>query len=497
MNISVPEKNNPFPCSLLTVEQMGIADKLTIQSGISPDDLMETAGNAVATEIQKRWTPRPCIVLCGPGNNGGDGYVIARVLHEAGWSVRVISLCTTDKLKGEAANHAAKWRGTFEVLDENYSIETIDDSELIVDALFGAGLNRALDGPAKRLLQFANRCHIPCVAVDIPSGVHGDTGQTEFAPSCELTVTFFRKKPGHLLQPGSALCGEIKVADIGISERVLDQIRPTIFQNTPYLWQSSIPTLSSSSHKYTRGHALVIGGAQMTGASRLSALSAARIGAGLVSIAAPLESYPIYASSLLSIMVKPFETDEELFSILDDKRFTAFLIGPGAGRSISTRVRVQRLLETGLPTVLDADAISVFADDAAALANSIHGPCVMTPHEGEFQRIYAGTGCKLERAREAARRFNSVIVLKGSDTVIAAPDGLAIINADAPPTLATAGSGDVLSGIIAGLLAQRMPALEAAAYGVWIHSQAAKLFGPGLIADDLPSLIPQVLRENQ
>lgn len=478
---------------LLTVNQMATADRLAVASGIPATELMENAGRAVAREIQNRWSPRQCVVLCGPGNNGGDGYVIARILLQAGWPTSVQSLCPLDSLKGEAAYHARLWTGKTELLEDDPSYETIRNSELVIDALFGAGLSRPIDGHAKRALQFVTEHRIPCVAVDVPSGVMGDTGQTEFSPKCELTVTFFRLKPGHLLLPAKALCGDTVVADIGIPAYVLEQIAPSTFKNHPELWRDSFPSLSIEGHKYHRGHALVVGGSQMTGAARLSALAAARIGSGLVSIAAPTEAFAIYATSLQSIMIKPFATEVELDTHLTDLRTTAFLIGPGAGRNEPTRTRTLRVLATGRPTVLDADALSVFENDAESLANAISGPCVMTPHEGEFRRLYDLPGDKLERAREASRRSNAVVVLKGPDTVIASPDGRAAINANAPPTLATAGSGDVLSGIILGLMAQGMPPFEAAAAGVWIHGESANLFGPGLIADDLPNMIPRVL----
>jgi NAD(P)H-hydrate epimerase len=324
--------------------------------------------------------------------------------------------------------------------------------------------------------------------------VRGDTGEVLGAVAAALTVTFFRKKPGHLLLPGRLLCGQTIVADIGTPAAVLDQIRPMIFENDPVLWRADLPWPQDGGHKYTRGHALICGGYPMTGAARMAARAAARAGAGLTTIAVPEIALSIYAAALTSIMVRPLGTAQDFDDLLKDGRFSACLIGPGAGNDEVTRAKALALLATGRPTLLDADAITVFQDDPAALDAAIVGPCVLTPHDGEFRRLFDPSGDKLTRVRRAARRSGAVIVLKGTDTVIAAPDGRAIINANAPPTLATAGSGDVLSGIILGLLAQHMDPSLAAAAGVWLHGAAAASFGPGLIAEDLPDLLPGVLR---
>jgi NAD(P)H-hydrate epimerase len=429
-------------------------------------------------------------VLCGPGNNGGDGFVAARHLADAGWNVRVALLGSVDKLQDAARLHAEKWRDAVEALTP----DAINGSELIIDAIFGAGLNRPLTGAARDTLAAAAAQGIPIVAVDIPSGVSGDTGENLGAVAAVLTVTCFRKKPGHLLFPGRALCGELTVTDIGTPVEVLDEILPKTFENDPRLWLTALPRPHQGGNKYTRGHALISGGYPMTGASRMAARAAGRLGAGLTTIAVPEIALPIYATALSSIMVKPLAAPGDFNELLSDPRITGFLIGPGAGVGEGTRARTLALLATHRATLIDADAITSFQDEPEVLMRAIGGPCVMTPHEGEFKRLFDPGGDKLVRTRRAAARSGAVIVLKGSDTVIAAPDGRAIINANAPPSLATAGSGDVLSGMVLGLLTQGMPPFLAAAAAVWLHGAAAADFGPGLLAEDLPDLLPGVLR---
>ena len=477
--------------AILTVRQMGEADRLTIAAGTSGQALMENAGAAVAHAILARHKPGPVTILCGPGNNGGDGFVAARHLAEAGWPVRLALLGARDHLKGEARYHAAQWRGDVSPL----APAALDGAALIVDAIFGAGLSRALSGPTAETLAAAAQTGAPIVAIDIPSGIMGDTGESVGAVAAALTVTYFRKTPGHLLLPGRPLCGEIVVANIGTPDSVLDTISPDTFENAPSLWLPQFPQRTDAGNKYTSGHALISGGYPMTGAARMAARAAARAGAGLTTIAVPQAALPVYATAVTSIMVHPLAAPADLAYLLADHRVTAFLIGPGAGVSEETRSRALAMLATTRATLLDADAITSFQANPAALFSAISGPCVMTPHEGEFKRVFDPKGDKLLRTRAAARLSGAVIVLKGADTVIAAPDGNAIINANAPPTLATAGAGDVLSGIILGLLAQNMPPFLAAAAGVWLHGAAAAAFGPGLLAEDLPDLLPGVLRE--
>lgn len=478
---------------LLSVDEMYRADAAAAASGVPSIDLMEAAGTGVVRQIREIW-PRPCpvCVLCGPGNNGGDGFVIARLLQQAGWSVRVVLLGSPEKLSGDAAVNAERWSGPIQPLD---GPEVLDGCELVVDALFGAGLARPVEGRARAVIEAVNERGLDCVAVDIPSGVHGDTGEIlGAAPQAALTVTFFRAKPGHYLQPGRDLAGDLAVVDIGIPETVLDGIRPQTAVNGPDLWGERFPWPHSGSNKYTRGHAVIAGGSEMTGAARLAARAARRVGAGLATIATAPDAFAIYASDMPGTLVKPVANDVAFAEYIADARRNAVLVGPGAGIEGSTRNRVLAALNAGKATVLDADALSVFATDRAALFAAIRSPCVMTPHEGEFARLFPGEGDKLSRARAAAEESGAVVLLKGSDTVIAAPDGRAVIDAAGPPELATGGTGDVLAGLILGLLAQRMDAFDAACAGAWIHGSAATAFGPGLIAEDLLDTTPRVLR---
>jgi NAD(P)H-hydrate epimerase len=477
--------------ALLTPQEMAAADQAAMLAGHPGPVLMENAGSAVARAVRARWSPRPVAILCGPGNNGGDGLVAARHLAEAGWPVTVALLGALDALKGDAAHHAALWQG--DVLPMSPSV--VEGAELVIDAVFGAGLARPVEGLAAATLKAAMDRGVPICAVDIPSGVDGGTGDVRgTAVPATCTVTFFRKKPGHLLLPGRALCGDLIVADIGIPESVLATVKPRAHENTPAGWLARFPWPRLDGHKYARGHAVVMGGEVMTGAARLSALAAARIGAGLVTLAAPRAAWEVYAAALTSIMVQPFKDERAFGDILSDARKNAIAIGPGAGLSNATRAHVLTALATQRAVVLDADALTAFADQPATLFHAIHGPCVLTPHEGEFGRLFDRAGDKLARTRRAAQRSGAVVLLKGADTVIAAPDGRVAINSNAPPDLATGGTGDVLTGMITGLLAQGMDAFDAACVAAWIHGAAAAAHGPGLIAEDLPALIPAVLR---
>jgi NAD(P)H-hydrate epimerase len=476
--------------ALLRVAQMVEADRATIAAGTPGVDLMHSAGAAVVREIVQRWSVRPVVVLCGPGNNGGDGFVVAYGLAAAGWPVRIALQGSREQLVGDAKFHAARWSGPVETL----APAAVGDAELVVDALFGSGLSRALDRNAAQTLAAAAQRRVPLIAVDVPSGVMGDTGESLGAVAAACTVTFARKKPGHVLMPGRDLCGDIVVADIGTPPSVLAGIAADTWENDPSLWQGDLPRLEAGGNKFSRGHALLFGGYPMTGAARMAARAAARAGAGLTSIAVAEVALPIYAGALTSIMVRPLSRPEDVAHLLADSRYTALLIGPGAGVNETTRTRALAMLATRRAVLLDADAISVFADRPAALSEAIKGPCILTPHEGEFARLFDATGDKLRRTRAAAQASGAIIVLKGTDTVIAAPDGRCVVNTNAPASLATAGSGDVLGGIMLGLMAQGMNAFLAAAAGVWLHGAAAADFGPGLLAEDLADLLPGVFR---
>jgi NAD(P)H-hydrate epimerase len=472
---------------------MAEADARTIALGTPGIVLMERAGRAIVRAITARFPPTPTLVLCGPGNNGGDGWVVARRLEALGWPVRVTSLVDPARLEGDAAAAFARRAGPWsaELPGE------LDDRWLVVDALFGTGLDRPLEGTARAWVERLARHGGPIVAVDIPSGVDGASGVVLGAAApARLTVTFCRPKPGHLLLPGRELAGELVVADIGIPDSVVAEVDEGLRRNDPSWWAALLPRRDARAHKYRFGHAVVVGGpAHATGATRLAARAALRVGAGLVSAAAHPEALPIYAAALTTVMTKPCADADALDRLLADPRLNAWLIGPGAGVGEATRVAAQQLARSGRPLVLDADALTSFASERSALLDVLHGGCVLTPHDGEYARLFAHTGDRLARARAAAAESRAVVLLKGADTVVAAPDGRAAILADAPPALATAGTGDVLAGTILGLLAQGLPAFEAAAAGAWLHARAGALAGPGLIAEDLPDRLPAALAE--
>jgi NAD(P)H-hydrate epimerase len=478
--------------ALLTPLQMGEADRLTIAGGVAGPALMEKAGRGVADTISRRSPVRPLVVLCGPGNNGGDGFVVARLLTERGWPVRVALLGSMAALRGDAAAAAKDWCGSVEPL----SPAALDGATLVVDGIFGAGLTRPIEGAPRTVIEALVERRLPVVAIDVPSGVDGASGEVRgMAPQASTTVTFFRKKPGHLLLPGRSLCGEIVLVQIGIPETVLDHVAPDTAADDPLWWIEGFPRPGLESHKYTRGHALVAGGEMMTGAARLASRSALRTGAGLVTLAAPETAFPVYSAALTGVIVHPVVGPDDFQALLADKRRNAVLIGPGAGVNADTRDKTLATLKAEKRAVLDADALTSFADDPETLFSAIRSPCVMTPHAGEFARLFDPAGNKPERARRAAKESGAVIVLKGADTVIAAPDGRVAINANAPPELATAGSGDVLAGIVLGLLAQGMEPFAAAAAAVWIHGDAARRVGPGLVSEDLIEALGPVLRD--
>lgn len=510
---------------VLTNKQMAEADRHADARGVSFLTLMENAGRAVAEEAARMVRRGSRIaVLCGPGNNGGDGFVAARLLRERGYDVRVSLLGARGDLKGDAAEAARRWP----LVVRPASSDELQSMHLVIDALFGAGLSRGIAGDTAELVDAINDSGLPVLSVDVPSGLNGDTGIHDGAVvHATRTITFFRKKPAHLLLPGRVLCGEVVVADIGITASVLDYAPDSplafaAFENAPLLWQQHFPWPRLDGHKYARGHALVVSGpAFQTGATRLAARAALRIGAGLVTLAGNSGATGVNAAHLTAIMLAVCNGAAALREILSDARKNAVLIGPGAGVGSETCDLVEAALGSGAAVVLDADALTSFAaSDPApvkvqfgftgarsssaptpqslfdAITSSPQRSVVLTPHDGEFARLFpdlASVPSKLDRAREAAKRSGAIVVLKGADTVIAAPDGRAAINSNAPPTLATAGSGDVLAGMITGLLAQRMAPFEAAAAAVWLHGAAGEAFGLGLIAEDLPDILPRVL----
>ena len=429
-----------------------------------------------------RFRGSPVHVLCGPGNNGGDGFVAARHLKAQGIAVRLYLLGSLEKLTGDAAIHAARWRD--ETGDAPLALNAFapDSGDVSIDALFGAGLVRDIEGEARATLERANAGRV--VACDLPSGISGDSGAIlGFAPTAAVTVTFARMKPGHLLLPGRIHCGEIVVADIGIPDTVIADIAPGTFVNGPALWGDTFPVPGSDANKFRRGHLQIVGGAKMIGAARLAARAARRAGAGLATILCPAGAADVYRAGDPGTLVEVIDDDAALEALLRDERRNALVAGPGNGIEARTRELASTALASGRPVVLDADAITVFRDDPAALFDLIKGPCVLTPHEGEFARLFDAPELlgadKLTRTRRAAAQSGAVVLLKGADTVIADQGGRAAINATGGPDLATAGSGDVLAGLIGALAAQGMDVFEAACAGAWLHGKAWGMRGAG------------------
>ena len=479
-----------YDLALLGNAQMARADQLAAQAGAGVDQLMEAAGHAVATVVAARFPRGVIVILCGPGNNGGDGFVAARVLASRGRQVQVATLTPRDRYRGAAAQALARWTGPIAAATP----AVLAGGDVIVDALFGAGLKAPLGGEALALVQALIASGKPVVAVDVPSGLDGDTGAVRGAAAPAIaSVTFFRKKPGHLLLPGRLLCGEILCVDIGLPASVLAEIRPQISENAPALWSEAWAPTPPSGHKFTRGHVLVTAGAKLTGAARLAARAALRVGAGLVTIAAPVAVLAGLRMGDPTIMVEELGEADAFTELLADPRRNVVLLGPGNGADAALCERVLHALGADRSVVLDADALSAFAQRRQELFAAIHGPVVMTPHEGEFARLFALEGDKLSRARRAAALSGAVVLLKGADTVIAHPDGRAVINANAPADLASAGSGDVLAGMIAGLIARQLDPFVAACAGAWLHGAAGAALGAGLIASDLPEAMVQVM----
>ncbi len=462
-----------LPTALLTPREMGRADAEAVRLGFRGSTLMEAAGRAVARYALRMRPSGRILVLCGPGNNGGDGYVAARRLAELGCPVSLAALAPP-RAGSDAATAARRWHGP----TVPFRPEEAARARLVIDAVFGAGLSRALDQLVVDTLHAAKRV----LAVDVPSGLDGATGSPLGAVrAAEATVTFFRLKPGHVLLPGQSLCGELELAHIGLPDAVLQQVVPQTWLNLPALWH--LPEKTAEGHKYTSGDVTVLGGAEMTGAARLAASAARRVGAGLVTIAAETGA-DLYRLGEPGLMVNA----RPLATLLEDKRRNAWVCGPGLGAAAAERA-LPVLLAAGRRVVVDADALTACTGHPDRLV----GATVLTPHMGEFTRVFGAPGAdRLSAVRAASRQTQSVVLLKGADTIIAAPDGHAAINASAPPWLATAGAGDVLAGIIAGLLAQNMPAWEATCAGVWLHGRAAVSLGAGMVADDLPGALKTV-----
>ncbi len=462
--------------AVFTPAEMATIDKTAPAHGVSLAALMENAGRAVARTIMRRYRPCRVLVLAGPGNNGGDGYVAARYLAQAGWPVATAALAP-QRPGSDAARAAALWQGP----RAEFTPEAAARAELVIDAMFGAGLARDLPDHAAAVLRAASRI----VAIDMPSGVDGATGLTRGEPAqAECTVTFAAFKPGHLLYPGRGLCGELILADIGMPEAAIRIVKPACFRNTPTLWE--LPREAAADHKYTRGHVTILSGA-MAGASVLAAMGARRVGAGLVTLVA---KHPPEAPYGIIRRADPLD------ELLEDERRKVWLCGPGLGMDWAGEALAE-LIEARKTIIADADALTACADAPELL----RGVAVITPHAGEFSRVFGKPEPdRLTAARAAAARIGAVVVLKGADTIIAAPDGRVAINDHASPALATGGTGDTLAGIIAGLLGQElhgqgMPAFEAAAAAVWLHGETSLRIGPGLIAEDIADRLPEAMAE--
>ncbi len=487
---------NPF--IVLTASEMRAAEAAAIGAGTASAALMEAAGGKTAEILLRGWTRRSVAVVCGPGNNGGDGFVVARVLAEAGWPVRVALIGDRNGLTGDAALMAGLYEGDIDA----FSPDALADAGLIVDAIFGTGLDRPVEGEAKTAIEAINAHPAPVLAVDLPSGVNADTGAVMgVAVHAARTVAFHARKPAHLLMPGRVLSGAVDIVDIGISDEASTGAGAKTFENHPALWGGLLPRPQWGGHKYHRGAVMALSGGPLnTGAIRLAAEGALRAGAGLVTMLSPADAASVHAAHLTAIMLSIADTADHVSAHLADAERVSMCVIAGPAMSVSalTREKVLAVLGTKAAAVLDADALTSFADNPQTLFSALRADDVLTPHSGEFARLFPEEiklDGKLAAARAASAKAGCVIVLKGADTVIAAPDGRVLINANAPPDLATAGAGDVLAGFIAGLRAQGMDGFAAAAAGVWLHGACGQAAGPGLIAEDLPGALPGVLRQ--
>ncbi|MEM6384130.1 MAG: NAD(P)H-hydrate dehydratase [Pseudomonadota bacterium] len=492
---------------LLTPDQMGRCDALAIAAGTPGTTLMARAGAALFEAVKTHVEPGgKVLVACGPGNNGGDGYVLAKFLAAAGYHSTVLALGNPANLTGDAAWAHETWGGlaiTPSMLDPG----TYRQQDLLVDALFGAGLSRGLEGEAAQLVGYFNDADRPVLSVDLPSGLDGRTGQP-LGPSIHATqtVTFHRRKPGHVLLPGRNLCGEVLVADIGIDSAACADVGFAARLTGPGLTKPLQTPAPLDSHKYDRGAALIMAGPLETaGAGLLAAQAALRTGAGLVTLGGSRTLHEASLGVSPALMRALVETPANLARVLANPKLSVCALGPGLAPDEATRQLVYAVLQSSASVVLDAGALTAFAGMRDMMLDAIHGrkaPTILTPHAGEFARLFGPMDpdvSKIEAAQRAAGLSGAVIVLKGADTVIAPPDGDttgAFVNANAPPWLATAGSGDVLCGIIAGLVARYGGSAKPSALcalGVWLHGAAAQAAGPALIASDLEGALHDVL----
>lgn len=473
--------------AVLSAADTAVCDAYAVESGVASFSLMQTAGSRLAEAILQRWGRRPALIACGPGNNGGDGYICAARLLAAGWPVTVAAMGDPEQLKGDARKAYLAWDGPVQ------SVEHADPSAfgLIVDALFGAGLDRPLTGAVAEFCQRVNASPGIVVAVDLPSGQKGDAAEADGPViAADLTMTFHTAKPAHLLEPAASVCGERVVVDIGIPDGWESRATLVALRNSPALWADQLPVTGTQSHKHQRGRLLVFtGDASSTGAGRLAGEAGSRAGAGLVTLASPVDAVPVNAAHSTAVMVRPWAGGHESEAIAQACRADVAVIGPGAGIGAGTKQAVESLLTARARAVLDADALTSYENDLPELLDSLRPDDVLTPHVGEFRRIFPGvleaSAHKLEAACEAAHLAGCTVLLKGPDTIIAAPGRTAVINRHASPVLATAGSGDVLAGVIGGLMAQGMGGFDAACGAAWLHGDAGQRIGTGLTAERL------------
>jgi ADP-dependent NAD(P)H-hydrate dehydratase / NAD(P)H-hydrate epimerase len=474
---------------LVTPAEMKHVEALAPAHGVSLLSLMENAGRGVAAEIIARYPQRPVTVLCGPGNNGGDGFVIARLLNDLGWPVTLHLLGDRGKLKGDALAMSKLWSHPIRSIDDDFA------GALIVDAIFGSGLKR--DFP-EILANRINSLGTDVVAVDIPSGVDASSGKIRGAAvKADLTVTFFRQKPGHVIWPGRAYCGEVVTAEIGLPDAVTSSVPSKLWINQPPL----LPFPALDAHKYSRGGAVIWSGdALHTGASRLAAMAAQRAGAGIVCLAGPRDGLMVHANHVSSIILHDVKETTDIENLLGGKKYSASCFGPASGTTEALCRIAMGMIASGKKIVLDADAFTLFAgnrDMAFRMMKQFDDTrAVLTPHAGEFERLFPdlvdGYEAPIDRARAAADMTGAVVVLKGPSTIIAAPSGETALQAESPAKLATAGSGDVLAGLITGLMAQGLSPFAAAQAGVWLHADAArKVPHQAMTAEDLLFAITQ------
>ena len=480
---------------ILATADSARCDRYAIENGIGSQTLMSNAGHAVASAIRARWAPRPVLVLAGPGNNGGDGLIAATALRAAGWPVRVVLFTEPQDLAGDAAWALGVWDAPV------LAPEPVawGDAALVVDAVFGAGLSRSVGGLPARWLDALSTRSCPVVAIDLPSGIRGDARPLSgIASKADLTVTFHRRKLAHVIEPHAEMCGEVECADIGVPQGWEAGISPVANLVTRPRWRPLERAEMPATHKHQRGRVAVFSGAaSATGAARLSAHAALRAGAGLVTVCSPPAAMLVNAARLTGVMLTRWEGGPDTRRVLDDLRAEAAVLGPAMGVGEATRNAVLAALETGLPLVLDADALTSFEQAPEALLTRLHPACVLTPHLGEFARLFGERDAeanKIERARAAAEACSCTVLLKGPATVVASPGAVPFINRHASPWLATAGSGDVLAGIVATGLAAGMSPHDAAAAAAWLHGDAGRRLGAGLVAEDLPDCLPQVLK---